>query len=115
MPARGTAPARWLRACRREALDGRTIVPVVVAGLHLVLVRSGGRLVAAERACPHEGADLALGRCADGRLFCPRHRAWFDLPAGTVSPGWNFRALRVYPARIAGPDILVAVPDEAGA
>ncbi|MCJ2074192.1 Rieske (2Fe-2S) protein [Methylobacterium sp. E-041] len=59
-------------------------------------MRDGERLVAAERACPHEGADLSLGRCAAGRIHCPRHLASFDLRSGKVSPGWSFRALRLY-------------------
>lgn len=86
----------WVRACRIEALADRAILPVRVAGLHLVLVRDGGRVFAAERACPHEGADLALGRCEGGRLLCPRHLASFDLRDGSVSPGWSFRALRLF-------------------
>ncbi|MGT2489312.1 Rieske (2Fe-2S) protein [Methylobacterium oryzae CBMB20] len=59
-------------------------------------MRAGARIVAAERACPHEGADLARGRCVAGRLLCPRHRASFDLRDGSVSPGWSFRALRLF-------------------
>lgn len=99
----------WIRACRVEALADRAILPVRVAGLHLVLVQDGGRVFAAERACPHEGADLALGRCAAGRLFCPRHLAWFTLPSGAVSPGWQFRDLRTYPVRIEGATIMVRI------
>lgn len=102
----------WVRVCRVEALADRTIRPVRVAGLHLVLVRDGDRIYAAERACPHEGADLALGRCAAGRLFCPRHLAWFTLPDGTVSRGWNVRDLRTYPVRIESSTIAVRI--EAG-
>ena len=101
----------WVRACRIEALADRAILPVRVAGLHLVLVRDGGRVFAAERACPHEGADLALGRCAAGRLYCPRHRAWFTLPGGAVSPGWPVRDLRTYPVRIAGGTIAVRIDE----
>jgi 3-phenylpropionate/trans-cinnamate dioxygenase ferredoxin subunit len=99
----------WVRACRIEALADRAILPVRVAGLDLVLVQDGGRIFAAERACPHEGADLALGRCAAGRLFCPRHLAWFTLPGGAVSPGWSFRDLRTYPVRIEGSTIVVRI------
>ena len=90
------APGRWVRACRSTALDAGGPVPLVVAGRHLLLMRDGEAVHATERACPHEGADLARGRCAAGKLFCPRHLAWFDLRAGTVSPGWSFRALRLY-------------------
>jgi 3-phenylpropionate/trans-cinnamate dioxygenase ferredoxin subunit len=66
----------------------------------LLLIRDGDDIVACERACPHEQADLSLGRVADGRIFCPRHFASFDLHDGTISGGWSSRALRRYPARI---------------
>ena len=79
-----------------DILDGPAPTPILVRGQHLILMRDGERLVAAERACPHEGADLSLGRCAAGRIHCPRHQASFDLRSGTVSPGWSFRALRLY-------------------
>jgi 3-phenylpropionate/trans-cinnamate dioxygenase ferredoxin component len=79
-----------------DVLSGRNLVPVTVRGYPLLLVRDGERIVAVERACPHEGADLSLGRCVGGRLLCPRHRASFDLRDGAVSPGWSFRALRVF-------------------
>ena len=79
-----------------DLLEGRALAPVTVGGHHLLLVRDGERIVAAERACPHEGADLIHGRCVGGRLLCPRHLASFDLRDGSVSPGWSFRALRVF-------------------
>ncbi|WP_245252847.1 Rieske (2Fe-2S) protein [Methylobacterium sp. PvR107] len=79
-----------------DLLADRTLAPINVDGHHLLLVRDGERIVAAERACPHEGADLGLGRCVAGRLLCPRHLASFDLRDGSVSPGWSFRALRLF-------------------
>ncbi|MHC2089036.1 Rieske (2Fe-2S) protein [Methylobacterium sp. CM6244] len=103
----------WIHACRIGALDGRAILPVFVAGRHLVLVRDGDGIFAAERACPHEGADLALGHCSGGRLFCPRHAAWFALTDGAVSPGWFFRDLRTYPTRRKGGDIQVRIESDA--
>ncbi|MDP4005979.1 Rieske (2Fe-2S) protein [Methylobacterium sp. NEAU K] len=78
-------------------------MPIIVGRHHLLLVRDGERIVATERACPHEGADLSLGRCAGGRLFCPRHLASFDLQDGSVSPSWSFRALRLFDVE-AAPD-----------
>ena len=92
------------------ALLGERVLTPVAAGPHrLVLVRDGDRIVAAERACPHEGADLALGRCAAGRLHCPRHLASFDLDSGAVSPGWFFRALRLFPVEIAADGVWVTI------
>ncbi|MDP4026358.1 Rieske (2Fe-2S) protein [Methylobacterium sp. NEAU 140] len=79
-----------------DLLAGRTLLPITVGGHQLLLVQDGERIVAAERACPHEGADLGLGRCVGGRLHCPRHLASFDLCDGSVSPGWSFCALRLF-------------------
>ncbi|MEE7449551.1 Rieske (2Fe-2S) protein [Methylobacterium radiotolerans] len=93
--ADGRAPGR-IRLGPADLLGDRDLLPVTVAGRQLILVRAGARIVAAERACPHEGADLARGRCVAGRLLCPRHRASFDLRDGSVSPGWSFRALRLF-------------------
>ncbi|WP_144766215.1 Rieske (2Fe-2S) protein [Methylobacterium dankookense] len=98
--AEAARPAR-IRLGPPDLLGDRDLMPVAAGGLHLVLVRHGNGLVAAERACPHEGADLALGRCAAGRLLCPRHLASFDLDTGAVSPGWSFRPLHVVPVEVA--------------
>ncbi len=76
-------------------------MPVTVGHRSLLLVRDGERILATERACPHEGADLSLGRCGGGRLFCPRHLASFDLRDGSVSPGWSFRPLRLFDVEVA--------------
>lgn len=100
---------RWVQVCAIEALVDRAIVPLYVAGQHLLLVQDGDVLFATERACPHEGADLALGHCSNGRLYCPRHQAWFTLSNGAVSPGWCFRSLRTYPVRLDGTEIHILI------
>lgn len=102
----------WAHACRLQAFENRQIIGVTVEDMHLVVIRDGDRFFAAERACPHEGADLAQGRCTGARLHCPRHLAWFDLQDGAVSPGWSFRALDVYPTRLVGSDIWVNLSRE---
>ncbi len=76
-------------------------------GRHVILMWDADSVRAVERACPHEGADLAQGRCAAGKLFCPRHLAWFDLRSGAVSAGWAFRPLTIYPTRLVGGEIFV--------
>lgn len=99
----------WIAACTLERLAEKTIVCARIGGVDLIVVRDGARIFACERACPHEQADLAQGRVADGRLFCPRHLAWFSLPTGEISPGWSSRALRRYPVRIAEGQVWVSV------
>ena len=83
----GAACRSFHRLCAGEAVD-------------MLLVCDGERVFACERACPHEQADLSLGRVAEGRLLCPRHFASFDLNDGHISAGWPSRSLRRYPARI---------------
>jgi 3-phenylpropionate/trans-cinnamate dioxygenase ferredoxin subunit len=85
-----------IRIGPHDLLSGRNLMPISVRGYQLLLMRDGEWIVAAERACPHEGADLALGQCVGGRLLCPRHLASFDLRDGSVSPGWSFRPLRLF-------------------
>ena len=101
--------ARWSFACALSALDEYPIVSLSLADRHVILLRDGERIVATDRACPHEGADLAKGRCADGKLYCARHFAWFDLFTGKVSPGWSFPGLRLYPLKIVDQDIWIAI------
>jgi len=91
---------RWVAVCPSDRLTLRAMVCTRLEGVDLLLIRDGNDVFACERACPHEQADLSLGRVADGRIFCPRHFASFDLHDGTISKGWPSRALRRYPARI---------------
>ena len=96
--------------CSVQASIDAPILPVRAGDRQLLIVRDGDRIVACERACPHEQADLALGRCAGGKLFCPRHFAWFDLRDGKISGGWTARPLRLYPVIVTEREIAVEVP-----
>lgn len=97
----------WIQVAALAAFAAGPIVPVQLAGQALLLVRDGDQVFAVERACPHEGADLAKGRCGGGRLLCPHHQASFALADGTVSPGWSFRRLRTYPVQIVDSKVYV--------
>jgi 3-phenylpropionate/trans-cinnamate dioxygenase ferredoxin subunit len=99
-----------IAVCGVDALRDAQIVPVQAGDRQLLVIRDGDRIVACERACPHEQADLALGRCANGKLFCPRHFAWFDLADGTVSGGWVTRPLHLYPVTVRAQQLFVVLP-----
>jgi 3-phenylpropionate/trans-cinnamate dioxygenase ferredoxin subunit len=92
--------ARWVELMPLELLADQTILCVRVDAADVLLVRDGESVVACERACPHEQADLSRGRVVDGRLFCPRHLASFDLRAGQISAGWPSLPLQLYPVEI---------------
>lgn len=98
---------RWTAICTRERLASQTIVCVTVNGTSILVVQDGSRIVACERACPHEQADLSRGHIAGGRLHCPHHRASFSLTTGDVSPGWPSRPLRQFPVRVDGTHVWI--------
>jgi 3-phenylpropionate/trans-cinnamate dioxygenase ferredoxin subunit len=100
-------PGRWVAVCTGARLTEQRIVCGNVAGVGILVVQDGAQIYACERACPHEQADLSLGRVADGRLYCPRHLAWFNLTDGNISPGWPSRGLRRYPVRVRDEQIWV--------
>jgi len=55
----------------------------LAGGKELVLARSGGRLFAVDRHCPHEGGRMADGPLAEGRyVVCPLHNYKFDPKSG---------------------------------
>jgi 3-phenylpropionate/trans-cinnamate dioxygenase ferredoxin component len=91
----------WIRVCSMEHLAAAKTVCARVADIDIVLMQDDEEIYAFERACPHEQADLSLGRVVAGRLFCPRHLASFSLADGKISAGWPSRDLRCYPVRIA--------------
>lgn len=55
---------------------------------------SEDEFVTFDRRCPHQGADLAMGYVADGRIVCPWHNLPFD-PATGQSPCQSLRPLSV--------------------
>ncbi|WP_225708026.1 Rieske (2Fe-2S) protein [Bradyrhizobium cenepequi] len=97
-PAVRAGEPGWIPVCDIGRLKAETIVSV--AGLDMLVIWNEGDVVACERACPHEQADLGLGQVVAGRLFCPRHAASFDLRDGRISSGWPSPPLRLYPARV---------------
>lgn len=69
--------AGWYIAARSAELRRRP-VQVELFGRRLVAWRSGDRVALMPRYCPHQGADLTLGRIIDGCLRCPFHHWRFD-------------------------------------
>lgn len=97
--------AGWIAVCDLGRLKAETIVRV--AGRDMLVIWNDGDVVACDRACPHEQADLGLGQVTAGRLLCPRHAASFDLRDGAITAGWPSPPLRLYPVRITGEQIWI--------
>jgi 3-phenylpropionate/trans-cinnamate dioxygenase ferredoxin subunit len=108
-PISADEPSQWVAVCSHARLIDEKIVCARIGATGLLIIADGGRVYACERACPHEQADLGLGRVKHGQLHCPRHLAWFDLQDGRISPGWCSRTLRLFPVRIANGEVHVEI------
>ncbi|MDB5591599.1 Rieske 2Fe-2S domain-containing protein [Enterovirga sp.] len=101
------APDGWTAVATLADLTEGALAPVEVAGHRLMLALTGARVSVCQRLCPHEYADLSRGRLDGGRVFCPRHRASFNLVDGASGGGWDLPSLRVYPTEIRGGQVWV--------
>ena len=55
----------------------------MAGGTSIVLARTGGKLYAVDRRCPHEGGRISEGPLFDGKyVVCPLHNYRFDPATG---------------------------------
>jgi anthranilate 1,2-dioxygenase ferredoxin component len=85
---------------------------IVLNGWHVLLVRAGDKVHALNDRCSHAAAPLSTGRIRNGSVMCLLHGARFDLASGKCIGGAH-RAVRIFPARISGDWIEVALPAQA--
>ena len=74
-------------------------------GNEVILVRWQGRAYAFSAKCPHRGARLEW-RSAEGRVFCPKHKARFR-PDGAHDSGRQSRDLDRYDVRREGTSLVI--------
>jgi 3-phenylpropionate/trans-cinnamate dioxygenase ferredoxin component len=103
----------FVRVCGvGEVGDGRA-KRFEVGGKSIVVYNCSGKLFANDGICTHALADLVEGSVDRVRCLveCPLHGAEFDLSTGeAVSPPAAV-ALRTFPLRVEGADVLVGLPD----
>ena len=85
---------------------------VKIDDTEILLLNHDGTILAVEAKCPHAGAPLEKGAICNGRLVCPWHMGTFalgkDAPLGALLEPPPLRALKTYPARIDGENILAS-------
>lgn len=103
----------WHLAIALEALWEGDLVPVLLGGQKVMVIRlPGGEIRAYHALCPHQGTELVDGELEGTRLTCSAHHWSFDLATGC---GINPRVVQLtrYPVSIRGQHVFVAVPAEA--
>lgn len=79
-----------------------------VNGTDVCVANVDGVCSAMENMCVHRGGPLGQGVVLDGKVICPWHGWGFDPKTG-VSDQNASMGVKVYPLKIEGDDVLVAV------
>jgi nitrite reductase/ring-hydroxylating ferredoxin subunit len=79
----------WYKVADIETLSTPFLIKVNAGGKPICLICADEKLYAVAATCPHAGADLSKGWCADGKLICPFHRYQYNLDTGRGVPGQN--------------------------
>ncbi len=104
-----------VKVAKLDELPKESMRQVTANGVEVLLVRTGGEVRALGAHCPHQEAPLAEGLLAGGRVLCPWHQSVFDASSGELLEPPAVSCLPVYPVVVEHGEVLVDVPDEAGA
>jgi nitrite reductase/ring-hydroxylating ferredoxin subunit len=92
-------PEDWTPALRESELPEGESRYAEIAGVGVLVARSGGEVHAISNRCSHRGGPLDEGELADGCVTCPWHGSVFRLadggvergPAAYPQPAWQVR------------------------
>jgi 3-phenylpropionate/trans-cinnamate dioxygenase ferredoxin component len=85
------------------------ILKVELAGQAVLLCNSLDRIFAIAATCSHADEPLECGRMRNGWISCPAHGARFDLETGKAMNPPAKDPIRVFPVRIVGDRVEIAV------
>lgn len=104
--------ARWVKAAEIAALEAADgVLGVSVAGQRLAIFLVEGEVHATDEVCTHGAARLSEG-FLDGHLIeCPLHQGLFDVRDGSPAGAPCTIALRSWPARREGDDVLIMIEE----
>jgi 3-phenylpropionate/trans-cinnamate dioxygenase ferredoxin subunit len=101
--------AEYARACAADDVADGTAVRVVLDGVPVAIVRSEGEVYAIHDVCSHANVALSEGEIDGQTIECWLHGSRFDLVTGRPTGLPATVPVPVYPVKIDGDDILVAV------
>jgi 3-phenylpropionate/trans-cinnamate dioxygenase ferredoxin subunit len=101
----------FVKACGLSALADDTALHVDIAGTPVCVVRSQGEVMALLDECSHAEVALSDGDVEAGTVECWLHGSRFDLRTGKPTGLPATEAVPVYPVRIDGDDVYVAVKE----
>lgn len=84
-----------------------------IDGHNVVLSQLQGEFFAVINKCSHAEQRFDSGRVRGHKLLCPLHGAVFDIRDGSVLSSPAFKAIRSYPLKVEGDDILICLDEPA--
>jgi nitrite reductase/ring-hydroxylating ferredoxin subunit len=103
----------WTRVAQVCDVPDGECKAIEVDGVHIAVVRVGGRLYALSNICTHQFAFMSEG-CIDGEYIeCPMHQGRFHIPTGTAQGAPVSKPLKTYPVRCEGDAVLVDITPDA--
>ncbi len=99
------------------AVEVRTVEAAIPMGMtqvedgdnKVLFIRDVHGLRAFQTKCPHYGAPLAKGEICGQTLYCPWHKAAFDIGDGALVQPPALKALDQYPVRIEGEHVVATL------
>ncbi len=102
----------YTRVCAFDDLGDDTAIHVDVDGVPVCIAKSCGEVFAIYDVCSHQDVPLSEGEVEDCTVECWLHGSRFDLRSGKPTGLPATRPVPVYPVKIDGDDVLVAVNQE---
>lgn len=100
----------WIRACARDDIETEDLIRFDHGERTFAIYRSpDDEFFATDGLCTHEAVHLSDGLVMDYEIECPMHNATFDYRTGEAKRAPACVALRTYPVRIDGEDVLIQI------
>ena len=99
------------RACAVADLPDDQPKRCVIDGVPVAVVRTEGEVFAIHDVCSHANVTLSEGEVDDQTIECWLHGSRFDLVTGAPTGLPATKPVPVYPVKIDGDDVLVAVKE----
>ena len=103
--------ATYVRACALDDVPAEGAIRVTLDGRPVCVARSRGEVFALHDVCSHAEVPLSEGDVDDGTVECWLHGSRFDLRTGKPTGLPATRPVPVYPVRLDGADVLVALKE----
>ena len=99
----------FTRVCALSDLPAEGVIGVEVAGEPVAVARTGGEVFALRDVCSHAEVPLSEGEIYDHTVECWLHGSCFDLRTGQPTGLPATEPVPVYPVKIEGDDVYVAL------